>query len=117
MTENFESNKLKYPIVMVELMDFIKVQLKNDFPAQTDEHNQKLSNSIAIGISAYCGGRDFYLPKGDILKRALRDDEIYNLFMVEKRTIKELARKFNLSDRTVYAVIRRQSALRNSNQQ
>lgn len=62
-----------------------------------------------IGVSAiaeFCGGRDFYLPRGDVLKDALRDAEIYR--RARRSTIHALADEYGLTVRHVRRIVRQQ---------
>lgn len=60
-------------------------------------------------LSNYAGGRQLYMPKGDVLERALRDREIWGKYT--GRNIDDLAESFDLTVVQVYSIIAEQRAL------
>jgi Mor family transcriptional regulator len=67
------------------------------------------SRHIVLALAEYFGGRQVYLPKGDRLKTALRDAEIWRKFT--GRNTRELADEHGLSEFHMYAILKRQRAL------
>lgn len=60
-------------------------------------------------LSNYAGGRQLYMPKGDVLERALRDREIWGKYT--GRNVDDLAESFDLTVVQVYSIIAEQRAL------
>lgn len=69
----------------------------------------KLANATVIEIAHYFGGRPVYLPRGDRLKIALRDAEIFR--RARRGNIEALADEFGLNVIQIYRIIRQQKAL------
>lgn len=62
-------------------------------------------------IAKHCGGRQFYLPNGDALDRALRDAEIYHRWS-RGESIRSLSRAYKLTETSVYSVLARERKMR-----
>ncbi|MCB1908111.1 MAG: hypothetical protein KDH15_12115 [Rhodocyclaceae bacterium] len=62
-------------------------------------------------VARHCGGRQFYLPVGEVLDRALRDAEIYHRW-TRGESIRSLARAHKLTETRVYAVLARERKMR-----
>lgn len=62
-----------------------------------------------LATAEYFGGRMIYLPRGDRLKLALRDAEIFH--RANANNIKTLATEFEVTDIQIYRIIRQQRAL------
>lgn len=69
----------------------------------------RLANAVLTQLAFAGGGRAFYLPTGDILKKALRDREIWHQF--NGRNVDDLARHFRLTQMQIYAILKKQRAL------
>ena len=69
-----------------------------------------MSFSIIAELANYFGGRQFYLPRGEVLERNLRDAEIFRL--VGRVKVLELSERFNLTQAQIYNIIKKQRALR-----
>lgn len=69
----------------------------------------KLATAAVLAQAEYMGGRQLYLPKGDRLRRALRDAEIFH--RAHRGNIDALATEFGLTDSQVYRINREQRAL------
>lgn len=76
----------------------------------TGEQNHKLSAALVASIGNYFGGVSFYLPHNEKMNRFMRDVQIYKAFTGDNVT--ELARKFNVSQQTIYTAIAKQRDLR-----
>lgn len=65
----------KWPLRLLELTDLAEAQLaRNSGKALAP---RELAERLVIEIANYLGGRPVYLPRGDALKRALRDRRIW----------------------------------------
>lgn len=62
-----------------------------------------------LALAEYFGGRQVYLPKGDRIRTALRDAEIWRKFT--GRNARELAHEYKISEIHCYSVIKRQRVL------
>lgn len=106
MSEN--TNSAAWPAALAEFLEVIEDHLVRHGRADWDA--QEIAQGVTIALSEYFGGRNMYIPRGETLKRFLRDAEIYNLS--GKMRAQDIAKKFGVSFVTVYNVIRRQRELR-----
>ena len=95
----------QWPELLKYLADIIQSELDQHSPHTQNDH---LSHQLVSAIASKLGGGQFYLPKGDALKRALRDAEIYRL--INKVPTDELARRHNLSMKQVWEIAAKQQA-------
>ena len=70
-----------------------------------------IARDLVIETAHYMGGRAFYLPKTDSLKRAVRDAGIYHEF--NGKNTNELARKHRMSQANIYNILSKQKKIRN----
>lgn len=70
----------------------------------------KLASDSAMALAEYFGGRVVYLPRGDRLKNALRDAEIFREFR-GSANVDQLVEKYGLSAIRLYAIHAEQKAL------
>ncbi|WP_123769347.1 Mor transcription activator family protein [Vulcaniibacterium tengchongense] len=68
-----------------------------------------LARDGVLALAEYFGARMWYLPRGDRLRTALRDAEIYR--QAKRGNIRQLADEHRLSEQQVYRIIRQQRAL------
>ncbi|MGQ7818806.1 Mor transcription activator family protein [Metapseudomonas furukawaii] len=98
----------KWEGTLAEMLGIVEHTLRDssigDDPAEQ-------ARQIVYAISSTMGGRMFYLPRGDQLKRSMRDSALYNEWVNGKGTIPDLARKYRLVQPTVYDIIKRQREL------
>lgn len=73
------------------------------------EQAAKLATAGVLAQAEYVGGRMFYLPRGDRLRRALRDAEIFH--RANGRNIQILAAEFGITDIQVYRICKQQRNL------
>lgn len=76
----------------------------------------ELARHVVFAICSAMGGSVIYLPRGDALKRAMRDAAIYRDWIDNGTKIPALVRKYDLANQTVYDIIRRQRALHRRNE-
>ncbi|MCS5516188.1 hypothetical protein NWF32_17110 [Pseudomonas qingdaonensis] len=79
-------------------------------PDQLDQVPQ-LARAVVFAICETMGGSVVYIPRGDTLRKALRDAEIFRAWRENNTRPDELARKFDLASQTVYDIIARQREL------
>lgn len=72
----------------------------------TGKQNQEITIALVATISNYFGGMSFYLPQNEKLKLFLRDIQIYKDF--NGYNIKELTKKYDVSQQTIYTAIAKQ---------
>ncbi len=71
---------------MVDLIDVLENELKR----QNVSNPRELARKQAVALSCFLGGRQFYIPCGDTILTALRDDLLYCQF--NGRNMEELRR-------------------------
>lgn len=70
-----------------------------------------LARHVVFGICDTMGGSVIYLPRGELLKKAMRDAEIFREWHGSNARPDDLARKYRLASQTIYDIIARQRAL------
>ena len=98
----------RWPRVLAQLADVVELQLRGVIP--DDVERLTAATRIVVGIAQYQGGRSVYLPRGDALRTALRDREIYHL-STKNWSIPRLMERYGLTERRLYAVIQEQTRL------
>ena len=68
-------DKRLWPKDLAVLADTAMVELKA--AGVTDKEARLLMEKLLVAISLRCGGRGFYLPKGDRLRKGIRDRRIF----------------------------------------
>lgn len=96
----------RWPRSLVELIDILEAELTRQ--GHTEEP-RILARKQALALSHYLGGRQYYIPCGNSMMTALRDDLIYCQF--NGRNIEELRRAHKLSQPQIYQIIQRQRQL------
>ncbi|HCN7970909.1 TPA: positive regulator of late transcription [Escherichia coli] len=95
----------RWPRALVELVDALETELKR----QGVDDARSIARKQVMSLSWFLGGRQYYIPRGDALLAALRDDLIYCQF--NGRNIEELRREHRLSQPQIYKIIARQRKL------
>lgn len=97
----------KWPKLLAEMVDVVEAALRRR--GTGEERSGELAR-VAIGaLAEYHGGGSFYLPMGESLKAALRDDAIWRAF--GRTPVAEIARHHGISLQHCYRVIAEQRAL------
>ncbi|TDB43268.1 Mor transcription activator family protein [Photorhabdus luminescens] len=98
----------RWPQLLADIIDLFSTELQR----QGCVKDTRLSASkLASALAHYYGGRAVYLPTGDTLKVALRDNRLFNEWSCSRSDVVQLAKKYNLTHSTVYAILRQQLAL------
>lgn len=98
----------RWPGMLAALIDLSEQALR---PVISDDVRRlEAAQRVIVSISHFAGGRQFYLPRGDSLRLAMRDRELYAL-SGRGWAVAALATRYDLSERQVYAVIEKQQAL------
>ncbi|BFI48137.1 MULTISPECIES: Mor transcription activator family protein [Yersinia pseudotuberculosis complex] len=99
----------RWPQLLADMIDLFCAELQRQ---GHDEVAARLSASKLVGALAhYYGGRAVYLPTGEALKAALRDNQLFDEWSRSRGDVDNLAKKYTLTNSTVYAILRQQSAL------
>lgn len=80
----------RWPRSVVDLIDVLENELKR----QNVSNPRELARKQAVALSCFLGGRQFYIPCGDTILTALRDDLLYCQF--NGRNMEELRRQYRL---------------------
>jgi len=100
----------RWPSLLLELRSVLNQTLEAN-----GINDNNLSLALVLGIGEHIGGMQVYLPKGDNLKRQLRDIEISDRF--NGRNIKQLSREYKVTDKTIYEIIAKMRALETQRRQ
>lgn len=74
-----------------------------------------ITDRLLLAQANYGGGRMFYLPKAERLRREIRDQKIYSEF--NGRNQDALAMRYNLSVQRIYRILEEQRELDRKNRQ
>ncbi|WP_341532838.1 Mor transcription activator family protein [Sodalis glossinidius] len=94
----------QWPQLLGALVDVMDNEL------QRQGFDPERARKQAAALAAYTGGRNYYLPKGDTLFNALRDDEIFSRWFKGTR-IESLRREYRLGQQQIYHIIATQRQL------
>lgn len=98
----------KWPRTLVDLVDVATNDMKH---AGINPNEASRCARISVGaIARYHGGRVFYLPRGEALEQALRNQQIWQEFTGDN--VQALVAKFKLSDKQIYQVLNQHRQLR-----
>ncbi|MDC9620119.1 Mor transcription activator family protein [Xenorhabdus sp. XENO-7] len=99
----------RWPQLLADMVDLFSSELQRQ---GYDEQAARLSARKLVGsLAHYYGGRAVYLPTGETLKAALRDNQLFSEWSRSRGNMDLLARKYSLTNSTVYAILRQQLAL------
>lgn len=76
----------------------------------TEDKALLMSSKLVAVLGHYFGGRVCYIPTGERLKQAIRDNKIFLDYQIGNGNIGALAKKYDLTDSHVYFIIREQLA-------
>lgn len=99
---------LRWPPMLAELVDVMRAHFARRGTAEDAALRE--AQAVVVALAHYFGGQQVYIPRGDTLKAALRDAEIWHAF--DGRNAADLARRYDMSVITVYKIIARERALR-----
>ncbi|WP_051298671.1 Mor transcription activator family protein [Marinobacterium litorale] len=101
--------KRKWPKDLAALIDIFEAALKRG--GLDDVQAKRLAHSLLAEQAMYCGGRHIYIPKGDRLKQAIRDVELFRDWHDNGLVPDQLAAKYKISAQHVYRIINEQRAI------
>lgn len=97
-----------------DIIDLFLYELKRQ--GMSEQEAIKSAPKLAAMLAHYFGGRSYYIPTGETLKLAIRDNAIFNDYKFGNGDIKLLADKYKLTDRQIYIIIKKQRALHQTQQ-
>ncbi|WP_339429487.1 Mor transcription activator family protein [Pseudomonas taetrolens] len=97
-----------------EMVEIAEAKLKTEM--STTATPAGLARHVVFAICDTLGGSVIYLPRGELLKKAMRDAEIYQDWREKGIQPVDLVRKYRLANQTLYAIIARQRALHRRNE-
>lgn len=95
---------------LIEMASIAESKLQRLLPDKLNEV-PGIARAVVFAICETMGGAVVYIPRGDTLRRALRDAEIFREWREKNVRPDALARKFDLSCQAVYDIIARQRVL------
>ncbi|WP_334467895.1 Mor transcription activator family protein [Arsenophonus sp. PmNCSU2021_1] len=101
-TVDEETLQPQWPQLLAALVDVMDNELQRQ--GFTAPQSRPLARKMAAALAAYAGGRNYYLPKGDSLLTALRDDEIFHRWQ-QGTPIETLRKAYRLGQIQIYKVI------------
>lgn len=97
-----------WPKLLSEFIDLFYAELCRQ--NMTKDKAALMAPKLAGVLGHYFGGRVCYIPSGEKLKQAIRDNRIFLDYQISNGDITALAKKYNLTDSHVYFIIREQLA-------
>ena len=104
-----EETKRKWPKDLAALIDIFNAALRR--MGMDEEQARRIAHTLLAEQAMYCGGRHFYIPKGDRLKQAIRDVELWRDWHDHGIVPDDLAAKYKISVQHVYRIINEQRAI------
>jgi len=99
----------RWPKAMAEMVDVLSASAIRQGVAAKKEDADHLARFVVVTLGHHFGGRQIYLPKGDILDAAIRDKKIWQEF--NGKNVVQLAIKYKLSEVAIYKILSQQRAL------
>ena len=96
-----------WPKTLVALVDVLAATLVRR--GMAEEPAEEQARAMVAAIALYHGGRPVYLPRGTALENALLHDAIYRAH--KRGNTDALARRHNLTTRTIQRIVRDQLLL------
>lgn len=113
--EDIELGTAAWPQTLAELVSIFKDEMTTGAVKMDEENAIKLAKRLVARQAHHMGGRQFYLPRDERLRKAMRDVEIWQRW--NGRNVGELQRQFDLTAQQVYAIIREQRQLERDRRQ
>ncbi|WP_265535386.1 Mor transcription activator family protein [Pseudomonas saponiphila] len=98
-----------------EMVEIAEAELNTKLHS-TPEVVPEIARSVVFAICDTMGGSVIYLPRGDALKKAMRDAAIFRAWRDHNAPISTLVRRYKLASQTIYEIIARQRALHRRNE-
>lgn len=113
------SDPRRWPRQMAEITDLLADELAKGLPASEADMARPLAGRLMARVAREYGGAYLYVPKGDALQRALRDNQLwadYDGTCDGPNGIRALARREGLAELSVYRLIAAQRCLHRTSQ-
>ncbi|RTL55623.1 MAG: hypothetical protein EKK46_06315 [Rhodocyclaceae bacterium] len=101
-------SRSKWPKLLADMLDVAEAALKRE--TVSADLAEKLARSTVLGLAIYFGGRQIYVPVGQKLRQALRDDEIYRAF--GREAVEDIAKTHGITTVRAYQINAEQRKLR-----
>jgi len=100
-----------WPPLLVNMVAVIEARFKRK--GMSDDAAFAEAVEIVMLLANYFGGRNVYLPKGELLRTAMRDLKLWRRYCVKETAemVRELAGDIGVSDIHMYAILARQREL------
>lgn len=95
---------------LIEMAGIAESKLQTLLPEKADDV-PAIARAVVYALCETMGGAVVYLPRGNAVRRALRDSEIFREWREKNARPDALGRKFDLSSQAVYDIIARQRVL------
>ncbi|MEH0020875.1 MAG: Mor transcription activator family protein [Desulfobacter sp.] len=109
LSPEVRENPRAWPALLAELVDVLADYL-DGLPLFDSDASMEMAQNLIVVIAHHLGGRSFYLPKDEKIKRGIRDAALYKAFTGDNHL--ELAHKTGLSTAQIYNIIYEQRELR-----
>ncbi|MRJ41174.1 MULTISPECIES: Mor transcription activator family protein [Idiomarina] len=113
--EDIELGTTAWPQTLAELVSIFKDEMMSGAVALDEDKALSLAKRLVARQAHHMGGRQFYLPRDERLRKAIRDVEIWQRY--NGRNVAELQREFDLTAQQVYAILREQRQLERDRRQ
>lgn len=101
------ADETKWAPLLADMLRVIEALKRREGRAEADAFAD--AQSTVLALAEYFGGRMVYLPRGDRLRTALRDAELWRRF--NGRNSAELAHEYRVSEIHCYAILKKQRQL------
>ncbi|AJQ47934.1 MULTISPECIES: Mor transcription activator family protein [Pseudomonas] len=95
---------------LIEMSSLAEFKLRQVLPDRQDDA-ASIARAVVLAICETMGGSVVYLPRGNAVRRAQRDAEIFREWREKSQRPDVLGRKFDLASQTIYDIIARQRVL------
>ena len=99
----------KWPESLAAMLDVVAAAFRADgLPA---DRAARLAGKAMHALAIYHGGRMFYLPRNSEVEYAIRDRQLFHLWMTGQATAPELASRYRMSYQRAMQIIAEQRGL------
>ncbi|MCG9624620.1 hypothetical protein L1D34_07175 [Vibrio mediterranei] len=104
---DLQGDSTKWPVILAELHTLVVHNLANS--GLEADKAKSLGFVLTLSIADHLGGAQEYLPRGDALRRQIRNMQMFDEF--NGRNHLELSKKYKLTERATYEIIAKQRAI------
>ncbi|MGF1775882.1 Mor transcription activator family protein [Vibrio nomapromontoriensis] len=102
-----QGDSTKWPVVLAELHTLVVHNLAQS--GLKAEQAKSLGFTLTLSIADHLGGAQEYLPRGDALRRQIRNMRMYDEF--NGRNHLELSKRYGITERAAYEILAKQRAI------